>query len=277
MIILPAIPVIVAALTPVVKAAIVSAGIGAAVGGAACGIGGAVSGYQDQDALNREVAAHSLQRAGECAAEGAIVGAVIAPVGVLVAPVVAPALHVVDDVAVHGLNVLDDVAKSAAGNIDDVAALAGSAAIVDDVASPVLSRVKYGAKSTAQNVRRVITAPWRAWRKRQSLKNALKFRELPKTPGNGNEGYVYVMKDFSKAGRYKMGKTTQPVERLSNVKSKTGLKQLDYTCIMKTDDMKTLEKSLFKEFERQRRPHLVNGTTEIFLLNATQVAAACSF
>ena len=55
MIILPAIPAIVAALAPVVKATLISAGIGAAVGGGIGAVGGAVDSYHEHGEINREV------------------------------------------------------------------------------------------------------------------------------------------------------------------------------------------------------------------------------
>lgn len=279
MIVLPALPAIVSALTPIVQAALVSAGIGAVVGGATCAIGGAVSGYHEYGELNRDVATLAVQSIPRCAAEGAVVGGLIAPAGIIIGPVVAPGIapimQVVDDVARPAVQIVDDVAKTAAGHIDEAAVVVGSAASVDDVAIPVLSRVKTAVRSAAEKVGQAVTAPWRKWRASQNIKNAVNFRELPKTYSKGNEGYVYVMDDVSTPGRFKLGKTTQPVERISNVQSKTGLK-LDYTCIIKTDDMKTMEGKLFEEFKPQRRPNMVEGTTEIFILNAAQVAAACS-
>lgn len=279
MIFIPAIPAIVAALTPVAKAVLVSAGIGAVVGGAVCAVGGAVSGYHEHGELNRDVAIVAVQSIPKCAVEGAIVGGVIAPAGIIIGPVVAPGIapvmQVVDDVARPIAQVADDAARPIIQVADDAAALAGSAVIADDAASPFLSRVKNAAKSAAEKLGKAVSAPWRKWRESQNIKNAINYRELPKTHSKGNKGYVYVMDDVSTPGRYKIGKTTQPVERLSNVQSKTGLK-LDYTCIIGTDDMQSLEGTLFEEFRPQRRPNMVEGTTEIFLLNAAQVASACS-
>lgn len=251
MIILPAIGAIVAAVAPIVEAALVAAGIGAVLGGAACGIGNAVSGYQEQGSLNREIAVSAAHRAGECAVEGAVVGGATGAVGLVVAPVVAPAVGA-------ALTAVDDVVRPAIQVADDIARPAIQAA--DDAIGPTLRR--FG---------NTITAPTRMLRSQMNARNYVNLSR-----GTGNRGYVYVMDDVSNPGRYKIGKTTRPANRLSEVQSKTGLK-LDYSCIIGTDDMKSLEGALFEEFERQRRRNLVPGTTEMFILNAAQVAAACSY
>ncbi|MCY3780109.1 MAG: GIY-YIG nuclease family protein [Chloroflexi bacterium] len=266
------IPAIIAGLAAAAKPVLVAVGVGAAVGGVtgagACAVTGTVRGYHVQGEINREVVVEAVQNVPKCAAEGALVGGAFGGAGFVFAPAVTSAIAPVTQF-------VDDAARPIIQVADDAAAVAGSAAIVDDAASPVLSRIRNAAKSAAEKVGKAVTAPWRKWRESQNIKNALNYRELPKAYSKGNEGYVYVMKDVSKAGRYKIGKTTQPIERISDVKSKTGLK-LDYTCIIKTDDMKSLEKTLFEEFDRQRRRNLVPGTTEIFILNAAQVASACS-
>ena len=263
---LPAIPIIVAALAPVVKVALVSAGIGAAVGGATCAVGSAIGGYHEQGELNRNVAINTAQQAAECAGEGALFGAVIGPVAPMIAPAIAPATQFVDDLAAPVVGSLDDVAKSAVGHIDDAAAVAGSVAIIDDTATPFLGGVK-------QRLSVATSGIGSGYRLLRNKLNARLFARLSK--GSGNNGYVYVMDDITTPGRYKIGKTIDPPTRIKAVQSKTGLK-LDYTCIIGTDDMKSLEKTLFQEFDRQRRRDLVPGTTEIFLLNAAQLASACS-
>ena len=266
MIVLPAIPALVAALTPIAKAMLISAGIGAAVGGATCAVGGAVSGYREHGELNRDVAINTAHQAAEFAGEGALFGAVIGPAAPMIAPAIAPATQFVDDLAAPVVGIIDDVANSAVGSIGYTSAIAGSTAIVDDTTSPLLSRARQKIGAAAGGIGSGI----------RLVRNKLIARFFTRlSTGSGNNGYVYVMDDVSTPGRFKIGKTTRPAERLGEVQSKTGLK-LDYTCIIGTDDMNSLERTLHKEFDRQRRRDIVPGTTEIFLLNSAQLASACS-
>lgn len=268
MIVLPAIGAIVAAVTPIVEAALIAAGIGAVVGGAACGIGGVASGIHEHGALNQEIAEKSAHRAAECAVEGALIGGATGAIGIVVAPVVSPAITVVDDVARPVIQVLDDASKPVVS-------------AVDDVLRPTVHSVDEAVHTAGENAGSAVTrrggrsalGPVTSSNYLRNVGNAQNFRSLPK--GVGNKGYVYVMNDIATPGRYKIGKTTRPVDRLVEVQSKTGLK-LDYTCIIGTDNMDSLEGSVFEEFKPQRRKNLVPGSTEIFLLNAVQVASACS-
>ena len=252
-----------------------AAAIGALIGGLFGGGAEAVSGIREHGEINSEVAINVIHGARKGATGGALGGAGIAAVGVVLAPAIPAAgilagvqapVTVVDDVVIPLVGTLDDVAKSAVGSIDDAAAVASTAAIADDAANSFLSRVGRKVNSAASSVRSGL-------RLARNKLNARFFTRLSK--GSGNNGYVYVMDDVATTQRYKIGKTARPVERLSEVQSKTGLK-LEYTCIIGTDDMKLLERTLFEKFKFQRRPNTVEGTTEIFLLNSAQVAAACS-
>lgn len=254
MIALPALGAIVAGVASLVEAAIVAAGIGAAVGGAACGIGGAVSGIQEQGVLNREVADRVVHRAGECAVEGAVIGGATGAVGLAVAPVVAPALG-------SALTAVDDVARPAVHAVDDLIRPAAQA--LDDAIGPAIRRARHA-----------FGVPVRLLR---SLQNARNYRTLAR--GQGEKGYFYVMKDINSGGKYKFGKTIQPKERLKQVqanlnKSSVGGK-VEYTCIISTDRKSSLEKSMKNRYEAQNIKNYPAGT-EWFILSAAQVAAACS-
>ena len=264
-----AIPAIVAALTPVVKAALISAGIGAAVGGGIGAVGGAVEGYQEQGQINRAVLDYAGRGAFYGAKDGALVGGVFGPVGLVVGPVIAPATQFVDDIALQGFNVLDDVAKSAAGSIDDAAMVAGSAAIVDDAASPFLSGVRRKISSATSGI-----GP--GFRLVRNKLNARFFSRLP--DASATERYVYVMEDAAN-GLHKIGMTTkQPAIRLGKV-AKDAKSKLDYVCIIRADKNSKLESALHKTFSSQKTPHPTPNydSIEWFALSAAQVAAACSY
>ena len=280
--------VIPAAVGFLIQQAAQAAAIGAVIGGLIGGGAEAVSSIREHGELNHEVAANVIHGAGKGATGGALGGAGVAAVGVVLAPVIpaagiltgvqAPAAAVADDVAVQAINVLDDGAKSAVGLIDDAAKSIGNAVddaakpiayAVDDATSPVISRVKNAAKSAAKGVSSTFN------RARNTL-NARFYTRLSK--GNGNNGYVYVMDDVTTPGRYKFGKTIQPEPRLKQVQhdlNKTVGGKVEYTCIISTDNMSSLETSLKNLFKSQNIVGHPAGT-EWFMLSAAQVAAACS-
>lgn len=269
MIILPAIPAIVAAITPLAKAALVSAGIGAAVGGATCAVGGAVSGYHEHGELNRNVAINSAHQAAKCAGEGAVVGSVIAPAGIIVgpfvAPVTAPIMHVVDDVTRPAVQFVDDIAGQALQ-------------IVDDSASPIMNAADELATAAKQGTGRLavpIAAPWN--RRLNSLRARI-YKRLPVTTVGAKDGWVYVIEDPA-TGIRKIGLTSNPEQRLKKLRADLGHKGVKYECIMHSHDAKVLEKHLHQSFWRQNTLHPIphSGQTEWFKLSAARVAAACSF
>ncbi|MDE2819667.1 MAG: GIY-YIG nuclease family protein [Chloroflexota bacterium] len=306
MIVIPAIPAIVAALTPIVNgalaaaaaaapvanAAIVAAGVGAAIGGATCAIGGAVSGFQEHGELNREVAIEAVHNVPKCAAEGAFFGAVTVPAGLLVAPVVAPlasavspaiapvfqivddaagsTLQFIDDAAKPVLGAVDDVTKSAGGSIDDAAAIAGSPMIVDDAVSQTANK----AGKSAGSVGYAIISNFN--RKLNSFRARI-YKRLPVTTVGADDGWVYVIED-SATGIKKIGHTSNPKQRLKSLQGKLGQKNVRYSCIIHSSDNKGLERHLKNQFTSQKTTHSIphDGMTEWFVLSAVQVAAACS-
>ncbi len=261
---------VVTAAAPVVNAVAVAAVGGAVIGGATCAASGGVSSYREHGELNHAVVEDAIHNVPKCAAEGALVGGLTGGVALVIAPAIAPVAVIVDDVFSPTLAVIDDAANAALQSVDDAGKIVMQTA--DDAFGSTVQYIKSKAGSTAKTVGRTLSAPTRLWR---NTRNADNFKTLPK--GTGNKGYVYVMDDVSTPGRYKMGKTTQPVERINKVRSETGLK-LDYTCIIGTDDMESLENSLKKEFSGQQSPHPIrhSGYTEWLTLSAVQVAAACS-
>ena len=278
MIVLPAIPALVAAITPIAKAMLISAGIGAAVSGGTCAVGGAVSGYHEHGELNRDVAAVAGKRGLECAGEGALVGgivgvaapvvfpAVVAPGLVPVIPAaIAPAVQFVDDFASPVIQVADDAVRPVAQTIDDVARPVTLA--VDDTISPATEKLGNGANTLGH----AIASPWN-----RSL-NAFRarfYKRLPITEVGADDGWVYVMEDTT-TGIRKIGHTSNPEQRLKGVQSTVGHKNVRYTCIIHSGDNKGLERFLHKRFEHRKLPNTGAGT-EWFALSAAQVATACS-
>ncbi len=250
MIVLPFLAGITSLLQLVFEGAALGALFGALFGGAISGGGEAITSYQEQGEVNRTVIEETVESGTRGAVDGAIEGAVFGGIFGLAGPAFHPIFAMIDDFFRSIFVWLDDAARGV-----------GSAA--DDVFT--------GIKKTAKSIADWILGPIR---RRINYGNAANFTTLPK--GAGNKGYVYVMEDLSTPGRYKLGKSIDPPTRIKAVRSNTGLKQLDYTCIIETDDMKTLENRLFDEFKQQRRMDLVSGTTEIFILNAAQLAYACS-
>lgn len=249
MLVLPALAGFVALLQQILEGAALGALFGAFFGGAISGGGEVVTEIQVHGEINQEVIENVAERTVEGAIDGAVVGVVTGGVFGFAGAAFNPIFAMIDDFFRSIFGALDDAARGIASAADDA-----------------FTGIKNAAKSVANGIRALINRTRSGW-------NARNYANLSK--GAGNKGYVYLMDDVSTSGRYKIGKTTRPVERLSEVQSKTGLK-LDYSCIIGTDDMKTLEKALFEEFKRQRRRNLVPGTTEIFILNAAQVASACS-
>lgn len=262
---LPAIPVIIGSLTPVVKVALVSAGIGAAVGGATCAVGSAIGGYHEQGELNRNVAINTAQQAAECAAESAIVGAVIGPVAPVIAPAISPAMHVVDDITAPVIQIADDAARPVMQAADDVIRPVTQAA--DDAVSPATDKVGNSTKAIGHG----IASPWN---RALNVFRARIYKRLPTTKVGADEGWVYIMEDTT-TGIRKIGRTSNPEQRLKGVQSNVGHKNVRYTCIIHSGDHKGLEKLLHRRFDSQRLPDSGAGT-EWFALSAAQVAAACS-
>jgi hypothetical protein len=256
-------------LTPVVKATLVSVGIGAVVGGGIGAVGGAIDGYQEQGEFNRVVWDNTTRAAGDGAKDGALMGGVFGPVGLVVGPVIAPAFQVVDDVARPVIQFADDAARPVIQAADEAAAVAGTAAIVDDASSPLFSRVR-------QRLSAAVGGIGSGFRLARNQLNARFFTRLSK--GNSNNGYVYVMDDVTTPGRYKIGKTIDPPTRIKAVQNdlnKTVRGKVDYTCIIPTNNMSGLETSLLKKYAAQNLRNFPAGT-EWFMLNSAQLAAACS-
>lgn len=63
------------------------------------------------------------------------------------------------------------------------------------------------------------------------------------------DGFVYLTQ--SPSGMYKIGHTKNPDNRMATFSVKLPF-EIDYVCLIKTDDMKTLENSLHKKFEHKR-------------------------
>lgn len=289
MIVLPAIPAVIAVLTPIIEAAVASAIIGGVIGAGAGAVGCGFAGVQEHGEINHEVISQSVPCAAKNAAEGAAIGVVIGPIGPVVmgvvAPAVAPVINVVDDVAKPVINVVDDIAKPAIddvarpaiGAIDDAARpivqVVDDAArpvlqVVDDAVRPVVNRVRNGAKSVSSGVASAFNRARNGW-------NARFFNRLP--AASGTERYVYVIDDTAN-GLHKIGMTTkQPKIRLDQI-SNGAKSKVDYVCIIKTDKTSGLEGILHNMFTRQRTTHPTphSGMTEWFVLSAAQVAAACS-
>lgn len=271
---LPAIPIIVAALAPVVKAAVVSAGIGAAVGGATCAVGGAIGGYHERGEFNRRVAVVASQRGLECAGEGALVGGLFGGVGFVVAPAIAPvvspaiapAMQVVDDIAAPVIQIADDAARPVMQAADD--AIRPVTQAVDDAVSPATDKVGNSTKAVGH----AIASPWN---RALNMFRARIYKRLPTTAVGADEGWVYIMEDTT-TGIRKIGRTSNPEQRLKGVQSNVGHKNVRYTCIIHSREHKGLEKLLHRRFDSQRLADSGAGT-EWFALSAAQVAAACSY
>lgn len=285
MIVLPFIPAIAAALAPIVNGAVVAvtavatalapvvnavlfaAGTGAVAGGAICAATGAYSSYQEHGT----VIAESFHEVPKCVAEAALIGGAFGGAGYVLAPALGPVLSVADELAQPASQFLDDAAKSVIYTADDAGKAVMQAA--DDAIGPTVRGIRSKADSTAKSVGRTLGAPMRVAR---STKNAANFKSLPK--GAGNKGYVYVMDDVANPGRFKIGRTTNPPQRLNGVQSKLNQTvggRVQYSCIISTDDMKLLEDSLKAQFKPQNITGHAAGT-EWFVLNAAQVATACA-
>ena len=266
--VLPAIPVVIAALTPIAKAALVSAGIGAAVGGATCAATGAVRSYQVQGEINREVVVEAIHSVPKCAAEGALIGGVIAPAGIIVGPVVAPGL-------VPIIQVVDDVTRPAVHIVDDVAGHALQ--MVDDAASPIINAADDLAATAKQGTSRVAVPAAAPWNRALNSFRAKIYKRLPVAKIGADDGWVYVIEDPVTRIR-KIGRTSNPEQRLTKLQGDLGRNGVKFDCIIHSHDANVLEKQLHQSFSRQRTLHPTPhyGRTEWFALSAAQVAAACS-
>ncbi len=251
MLILPALGGIAHLIHLLFEGAALGALFGGLFGGAIGGGGEIVTCLQEHGEIHQECIEKAAESAGEEAVEGALLGGVTGGAFAFAGPVLQPLFAMIDDFFRGIFGALDDAAQRVTGAIDD--AITGARRVADDIIS---------------GIRAFFNRTRNTW-------NAQNYKTLPKTNSAGNKGYVYVMDDVANPGRYKIGRTTDPTQRLRGVKSRTKL-ELDYSCIIRTDDMGSLEDSLFKQFAQQRRPNAVDGTTEIFMLTAAQVATACA-
>ena len=155
MIVLPAIPAIVATVTPIVEAILVAAGIGALFGGATGAVGEVVTGVQEHGSINRAVVESAVHGAAQGAAEGALVGGAFGVVGVAVAPIVPvvggalqPVIGVIDDVAKPAVDVVGKAVRPVLG-------------AVDDIAGQNLTRAGNAVSSAAKGVGGTLAVPYR--------------------------------------------------------------------------------------------------------------------
>lgn len=91
------------------------------------------------------------------------------------------------------------------------------------------------------------------WEKeRQAKKQAKEQRVTEKRASAAYKGYVYLIQ--SPTGAYKIGRTTNPKDRMKTFSVKLPF-EVEYVCLIQTDDMYSLEQSLHKQFATKR----VNG------------------
>lgn len=79
---------------------------------------------------------------------------------------------------------------------------------------------------------------------------------------DGRAGYVYLVQ--SPTGTYKIGRTKDPADRMKTFSIKLPF-EVEYVCVIPTDDRYRLESELHKRFKSQR----VNG--EFFRLSASDI------
>ncbi len=248
MIILPALPAIGAALATLANAVLVSAGIGAAVSGATCAVTGAVSGFQEQGEINREVAVEMIQGVPKCAAEGALVGGMFGGAGVLFAPAITPVVQIADDMAAP---VIKPVIQMA-----------------DDATRPVFNGMRKAAHSVLMSADEVA---YNALKNVRNVAPPVIKKLLPKA--NRSVGFVYVFDDAA-SGASKIGRSIDPKRRLGEVKSPAGTKP-EIACTIATSNMKALENSLHAAYAAQNIPNSGAGR-EWFKLSSAQVKAICN-
>ena len=243
MIILPVIPAIVAALTPIVNGALAAAtaaapviataaATGALVGGGVGAVTEGVASYHEHGELTGEVLGDAARGAIHGGKDGALMGTLFAPVGLIVGPVIGPALNIIDDIAAPA-------AKQGASIIHR------SAMTVDKAAVNTLKHLKHHAPE-----------PIKKW--------------LPKT--KYSTGYVYVLQDAG-SGANKIGKSIHPETRLKQIKSPSGAKS-EIVCTIPTYNMAATEKALHSAYASQNLPNTGAGQ-EWFSLSNAQVKAIC--
>ena len=76
------------------------------------------------------------------------------------------------------------------------------------------------------------------------------YKNLPKLEDPA--GYVYLLKDVSHTGQYKIGRTNHPATRLGNFGVKLPIETTPIL-ILKTNNAKTLENKLHKQYSSYRR------------------------
>lgn len=95
---------------------------------------------------------------------------------------------------------------------------------------------------------------------------ARNYQSLSK--GTHPKGYVYSIRDTSNPGRYKIGRTINPAQRLQQIQRGEAGK-LQYHCIRQTDNAPALERTLHQKFASSR----TQG--EWFNLNGRQAREVC--
>lgn len=230
--VLPAIPVIVAALTPLAEAVLVGAGTGAAFGGIICGVGNAVSEARIQQELNLDIAITSVHRGAECAGYGALAGGAFGAVGAVAAPVVAPAVQIADDLLRPIGQIVDDFIHWFRQG-------------VDDILGPIFGRKA----PAARTVNSVVNAPNRI---ANGATNAQRYKNL--SANVCRNGCNYTMYD-SVTGATKSGITTRhPSIRLAEVSRDVG-RPVTYRSIHPGNNLQQVrqtERTIHQTFANQR-------------------------
>lgn len=279
MIVLPAIPAIVAALTPIVEAIAVSSIVGGAFAAGTGAVGCGVSGYREHGEVNGQVIENSTHCAAKSGTEGALAGAAMGGVGVVLAPLAAPAVQVADDLASAALQAVDEFARPVVGAVDDAArpvlqvvddAVRPALNAVDDAVGPAVNKAGRAAGSFGHAIASPLNRALNYFRARI-------YKRLPVTKVGADDGWVYLIEDAT-TGVRKIGHTSNPAQRLKSIQSRIGHKNVRYSCIIHSSDKKGLEKLLQSQYASHKTTHPIShsGMTEWFFLSAAQVASACS-
>lgn len=113
---------------------------------------------------------------------------------------------------------------------------------------------------TPAMVRYAEAAIWE--QQRQLNKQAKETKKAEKRASAAYKGFVYLIQ--SPTGAYKIGRTTNPNDRMKTFSVKLPF-EVDYVCVIQTDDMYGLESQLHNKFAKNR----VNG--EWFALTPDEV------
>ena len=184
---------------------------------------------------------------------GAIIGAILGLLGAIVGSLIGALIGLLIEVLTGAGKVASTGVSEVAGTSAVLGAIVGAA--VGALAKRIVeaerrkAEPKYKAKSHSLNVSIYNYEPEHKAKSPRLNVSVHNYKVLPKAKAPA--GYVYVIRDTSNPGRYKIGRTINPAQRLQQIQRGEAGK-LQYHFIRQTDNAPALERAWHQKFANSR-------------------------